>query len=200
MEAPPRPFEGPLCGQYFVLRHGRSIANEQGLIVSSPRDGVDHFGLTEAGIDEVRATAKQNRPQLEPVARIYSSDFLRARETAEIVAESLKVDIEIASALRERSFGDWDGKSNENYQTVWEADAVDASHQKWSVESVSHVADRTMDLVTDIDRSMDKGAFLLVSHGDPLQILLTAAAGNDLRTHRSLRSLETAELRPLLAS
>ncbi len=191
------PLDRNLRNTYFVMRHGRSQANEQSLIVSSPNSGLQQFGLTEAGIEEVRNAIRLNRKDLMAVTKIYASDFLRARQTAELVAQSLEIEVEFTASLRERGFGDWEGKSNQNYETVWQADALSSTHQKWNVESVQSVADRMVAFLNQVDQSSSGQTFLLVSHGDPLQILLTHIAGNDLRTHRQLIPLGTGELRRL---
>jgi probable phosphoglycerate mutase len=181
-----------------VLRHGQSTANQQALIVSAPETGVEQFGLTELGRDQVRTAVLANRQALESCASIYASDFLRTRQTAEIASEILNVPIQFTPALRERCFGKWEGSSNENYEHVWQADAIDARHQTWQVESVESVAQRTTALLTQITSASHGQCYLLVSHGDPLQILMTSIAGHDLRSHRRRPPLQTAELRPLI--
>ena len=182
---------------FLVLRHGHSVANQQGLIVSDPEVGIDDFGLSGRGNDEVRSIAEEEIGQLRDVSRIYASDFLRSRQTAAIVSEVLGVPVEYSPMLRERRFGDWEGTSNENYRRVWARDAEDASHSQWNVESVAAVAERMTDLVTEIEQRGGSEKYLLVSHGDPLQILIAAAEGIDLRLHREIDPLETAELRRL---
>ena len=99
--------------------------------------------------------------------------------------------------LRERYFGQWDGQSAENYEVVWSADAEDPTHEKWRVESVSVVARRMSQFVQTVDQSSIDQTYLIVSHGDPLQILTTAVRGRDLRLHRQFDPFETADLKPL---
>ncbi len=196
-DAKPRPGLR-LRNRYLVLRHGRSLANEQSLIVSSPRLGLNQFGLSDVGRQQVKASLRERLQMLESVQQIYTSDFLRARETAEIAADFLGVGLELAAELRERDFGDWDGQSSTNYDLVWQADAKDPTHRNWNVESVTQVVDRCLRLITSLEQTTTDSTYLLVSHGDPLQILLTRVAGEDLRHHRKLRPLETAEIRSLL--
>jgi probable phosphoglycerate mutase len=184
-----------LRNQFLVMRHGRSLANDQSLIISSPEAGIDRYGLVSTGIAEVEKSIRSHRDQLAGVTKIYASDFLRTRQTAEVVAEALGLEVAVVPELRERWFGDWEGTTNRNYETVWQADADDPAHCKWQVESVQQVAVRMIGLVNQLDQAAAGQTFLLVSHGDPLQILLTTAAAQDLATHRSLPPLETAEIR-----
>jgi len=96
-----------LNNQYFALRHGESIANQKGLIVSSPENGIKDYGLSETGqkqiTDSVSASSKINKR-----TRIISSDFLRAFESAQIAHKLLYSgsDIQYIESLRERFFGD----------------------------------------------------------------------------------------------
>lgn len=187
-----------LRNRYFVLRHGQSEANQLGLIASSPAVAVEQYGLTDHGRQQVAEAVSQRQRELADVSRIYTSDFRRARETAEIAGELLRVPVEVVKDLRERDFGDWDGQPDENYQLVWSADEQDPTHQRWGVESVQAVAERMTGFIDRIDQTFADQSCLIVAHGDPLQILITAMQGRDLRGHRRLDPLKTAELRPLL--
>jgi probable phosphoglycerate mutase len=184
-----------LRNTYHVLRHGHSVANQLRLIVSSPAVGLEAYGLSDRGADEVRASIRAKAAGLAGIRRIYCSDFLRTRQSAEIAAESIQAPVECSWRLRERGFGDWEGSGSDHYQQVWERDAADDSHRDWNVESVRDVARRLMGLLREIESAGSGQAYLLVSHGDPLQILLTAVSGADLRSHRRLDPLRTAELR-----
>lgn len=192
----PKPFL--LRNTYWLMRHGHSEANEAGLIVSSSKSGINQYGLTTTGRQQVLESADDNAALLSRVDRIFSSDFLRTHQTAAIIAEQFNIDLELEPALRERFFGQWEGKSSANYRLVWDADQQDPRHVRWNVESVHHVALRLVEFIHHLDRTSNGCRYLIVSHGDPLQILLTSAVGADLSQHRDMKSLETAECRPLL--
>jgi len=186
-----------LRNRFWLLRHGQSAANQAGLIASSPEVAVSQFGLTTPGQDQVASSVEQHEKVLGDVTQIFTSDFRRTRETAQIAARLLNAPVEETMQLRERHFGEWDGKSDEHYQAVWSADAEAPTHQQWQVESVAAVALRMSQFIRTVDQSGVDQTFLIVSHGDPLQILLTAASGRDLRLHRQMKPLSTAELRLL---
>lgn len=80
---------------YFV-RHGETILNAQNI-----RQGAEG-GLTEQGKKQALETAKRfpkhkGKPQV-----IISSPFERTRETAEIIAKELSMQIEYSDLLKER--------------------------------------------------------------------------------------------------
>jgi glucosyl-3-phosphoglycerate phosphatase len=186
---------------YFVMRHGRSKANEQEIILSNPEDGTTAYGLTEIGEQQAKASATDAKGKkiLDNETIILSSDFTRTKETAEIVREVLNAKpITLTPKLRERYFGLWDKKHVSHYTDVWNNDKFDANHTKDDVESTADVRARTMSLITDLEKEYQGKTILLVSHGDALQILLTEFADIDSSQHRSLQHLETAEIRRVI--
>ena len=189
-----------LRNTFYLLRHGRSLANAQGLIVSDASVGRIDFGLTDDGAAELRSGLLASKNTLPGIARIYSSDFLRTQQTATLASEIFGASVELSPRLRERGFGDFEGQSSDHYHRVWEQDAVDPAHTHWNVESVQSVAARMTECVLEIDQSGTGETYLLVSHGDPLQILITAAQGDDLRQHRRIEPLGTGEVRRLPTS
>lgn len=191
----------PLKNRYFIMRHGKSLANQVELIVSSPENGVNSYGLHDQGREQVIKSVEAT-PAIAEVSLILSSDFQRARESAEITHEllSCREDIVFHKLLRERFFGEFELTSSENYQTVWDEDGLDASHTKFGVESVEAVMDRATHLITTLEGYFTKQRFLLVSHGDTLQILQTAFNKLPGSEHRSVPHLNTAEIRELMVT
>lgn len=186
-----------LNNTYFVLRHGQSEANEQSLIVSCPDIGTSQFGLTELGREQVLQTVSRHKEELLTVSRIVASDFLRTMQTASIVAHEIGLLVHSDANLRERFFGRFDQRISSNYQTVWDYDESNPQHQEFGVESVDSVAQRMMQSVRALEKKHCDETILLVSHGDPLNILLLAANQSDAARHRYSQPLETAELRRL---
>ena len=56
---------------------------------------------------------------------------------------------------------------------------------------------RATEVVWSLESYYDDQTFLLVAHGDTLQILLTAFKKYPASRQRELKHLETAEIRPL---
>ena len=183
-----------LANRFSIMRHGQSKANARGIIVSRiENDQRDDFGLTELGRQQVLAAAQ--RCGLPAVTVICSSDFSRARQTAEIVRACLgAAEVVIAEALRERCFGDWEGTSTANYTRVWAADEASADG---NVEPAAAVLDRTTAFIVELEGRYSGRDILLVSHGDTLQILQAGFLRMDPSRHRSLPDLATAEIRRL---
>lgn len=191
-----------LQNNYFFQRHGEAVFNDlrQGRINSNPETGLISNGLVINGVIQARFAARkavgngyfEGRPTV-----IFSSDFKRTRQTALITKDEVGEESTIifSPKLRERYFGRFEGYSTQNYKTVWENDKKDAQHKSDAVESVEEVMERMTSFVREIEELYTGFNVILVSHGDPLQILETAFCEMDPREHRDIQPMKTGELR-----
>lgn len=178
--------------RYLLMRHGHSQANAQGKIISSPERGLTNYGLSEQGEQQlVELLAQWRWP--EPTRAVHS-DFLRTTQTAARVATAFALDMQKEERLRERHFGELDGQADNHYPQVWAFDAKSAEHTQWQVEPVSRVAARMCAALDALEQRFEGETVLVVSHGDPLQILLTALAGKPLTQHREQPALLPASI------
>ena len=186
-----------LKNRYFIMRHGRSLANEQGLIVSDPRNGLTGYGLAEKGKGQIRRSLN-TQTALGPDTLIIASDFLRTRESAALAAEILETEpVQTCQELRERNFGEFELCSDENYKRVWAGDEGNDSNTEHGVESPEEVQSRFRSCIARLESEYEGRTLLLISHGDLLQIAQTWFEETAPCRHRSLTHLETAELRAL---
>ena len=185
-----------LNNEYFLLRHGESFANREGIIISDLETGTKSYGLTGQGMDHIIHSAINTR--LDNNTIIYSSDFLRAKETAETFASIIDAKLmTLTPVLRERYFGEWEGTATSNYQTIWTADELNNHAENTTVESVYSVASRTMEFIHYLEDTHKHEKILLVSHGDILQILMTVSVGSCPSLHRLITPIKTGEIRVL---
>ncbi|HTP10168.1 MAG TPA: histidine phosphatase family protein [Anaerolineae bacterium] len=169
---------------YFV-RHGQSEANV--LRVISNRDLLHH--LTDVGRQQAETLARSLADV--PLAAIYASPIVRAEETAQIVAASRGLSIEIADALREPDCGIMEGRDD---------DAAWAEHDRvvhdWVVqrqfdsridggESYNDLRARFVPLVEMLvaEHGNTDHNILLITHGSLLYLMLPLVLNNiDLAT------------------
>jgi len=190
-----------LKNHYFVIRHGKSKANVDEIILSNPDIGTIDYGLVEEGRHQVEKSVKEakNKGILDSNTIIVSSDFTRTKETAEIAKKILESANSILTPqLRERYFGNWEKKHNRHYHDVWNDDMKDPGHKHNGVESTSEVLDRTTHLIKDLEKQFEGKKILLVSHGDALQILQTGFEKVSSSLHREISHLNVAEIRKLI--
>lgn len=182
---------------YYLMRHGQSVANVKGLIISDPAVGCTGYGLTELGRQQVLDAAQliqDHKP-----TRVISSDFLRTQQTAELITSHFEIDKPTLEAdLRERYFGELDGGSDEHYKEIWEQDLLRVAVYR-NAESVDAVLQRGLKALKKIETDYHNQTILLVSHGDFLQILQTAFAAIQPYSHRDLVHHQQAEIKLLAA-
>lgn len=190
-----------LKNKYLIMRHGQSTANTINLIVSDPKNGIPAYGLSEFGKNQVHDSilaAQQNDAALSKESLIVSSDFLRCRETAQLVQELLGCKpFEVDIRLRERFFGQFELKTNSGYELVWAEDKRHPETGAFEAESVESVFERAFACVKSLEERSNGQTILLVSHGDTLQILSTYFNDLDHSEHRSIPAIQTAEIRLL---
>lgn len=185
----------PTAHRLHALRHGRSLANDAGIIVSRGRRALEWAELTPEGRDQAERAARS--ASLGPDTLVLTSDYARALQTARIVARIWGCGEPVADArLRERDFGSLEEGPDTMYDVVWAADAAGKGLPD-GVESAEDVAARTRSVVEEALALPGARDIVLVAHGDVLQITQTWLAGATPRAHRSLRHLETGELRRL---
>ncbi|MDN5899015.1 MAG: phosphoglycerate mutase family protein [Brachybacterium sp.] len=186
-----------MTNRLWVLRHGESTANVQGLIVSVPGPrALTEVGLTARGRGQARAAGREGLAQgLGPRTVVVSSDFARALETAEQFAAELGAAPPRADRrLRERSFGWHDEGPASAYAQIWQVDRERGTHDG-GVEQVAAVATRVTAALQEADTLAREAPVVLVAHGDVLQIALAVGAGRDPHDHREVPHLGNAELR-----
>lgn len=87
----------------YIVRHGQTDSNAA-RIIQTP-----DASLSAQGRDQARRLAQ--RMSLAGIARIVSSDFPRAIETANTTAAMIGLTVESEPSLRERDFGDLRGRA-----------------------------------------------------------------------------------------
>lgn len=187
-----------LRNRYLGLRHGLSEANAAHLIISDPQQGTKSFGLTELGRTQVLKSLQKSIIARE-ISLIFSSDFLRTKQTAEVARIYLNLEqVDFDIRLRERFFGKWDQSSDQNYAKIWLQDQKNESSVVDGVESILSVAQRTLALLRELEEKYENRTILLVSHGDPLQILQAALLSRTPLAPHKLPAIQTGELRVLV--
>jgi broad specificity phosphatase PhoE len=175
----------------YFARHGQSEANV--LRVISNR-GLVH-PLTELGRQQAAELAQALTSI--PIAKIYSSPLLRARQTAEIVAATLNRPVEIADALREPDCGIAEGRSDEaawaEHHRAWTA-WLDERRYNYRIEGGESFNDLQARFAPFIDRlSAEHGGasdhLLLISHGELLIMMLSVLLTNADEVFAAPRSI-----------
>lgn len=165
-----------------LIRHGESLGNANGLI-----QGQSDLGLTLKGIEQATKVASYWNSQKVEFNLIISSPLIRAQQTAEIIADQLKVPIEYNHLWKERGFGEIDGSV---YNEIIQSDPPPDFYHPYlppapSGESLMDTYHRAGEAVRDLI-TRPAARYLVVSHGALLNMAMYAILG--VSPHSSPRS------------
>jgi probable phosphoglycerate mutase len=152
-----------------LVRHGESTWNELGLV-----QGFDNTAqLTARGREQARFTAESLRGL--GFDSVVSSDLDRARETAGIIAEILGLNATIDPLIRERCFGDLEGRPlselTSEFSGIERNVMVDPDARPSGGESFREVVERSGLFLKRLSDERPGRRMLVVSHGGTIRAL-----------------------------
>jgi broad specificity phosphatase PhoE len=159
------------------IRHGETDWNAAGRWQGRAPVPLNADGLAQAErLARYLAAAKTHFDVL------YSSDLLRARQTAQAVADALNLDLLLEPRLREVDLGDWQGLTRDEVQ-AWDPIHYAAFHADYYTvpppngESRNQLRERVRDAFDDITARHPDQIIALVSHGGTLGMLIESLFG-----------------------
>jgi broad specificity phosphatase PhoE len=175
----------------LLARHGETDDN----VPPARVQGWIDTPLNQRGRDQARALAAAARER--HVATIYSSHLARARETADIVAAELGLDVAVDERLAESRRGSWEGRLLEDIERaepeLWAAwRRGGAAFRFPGGESLADHAARVAAALTDIRRGPLPA--LSVCHGGTIRCAFALANPRGLD---SFHELDVPNAKPL---
>lgn len=167
--------------EVLFIRHGFAKSN---IYDPDMKVGSD-LELTDEGVEQATAIAESladlaMKGIIGPVEHIYSSPYVRARHTADIIAAKFKMPYTIDFRLGEIHKGSWHGLRVEDVMK-WEAEVATAdrpSHRPPGGESPLDVANRTTDFISEVEAQGVK-SIIVVSHNHPIEACIGQITGLD---------------------
>lgn len=159
----------------YLVRHGETEWNKKGIIM-----GQLDSPLTEEGLTQVNTTAEE----LKNISfdAIFSSDLFRAFRTAEIIKLERELVIQTSKALRERTFGSWEGKLGADHRKEFKEvleKMHDLSEEQQKAFKFSHddesddnVISRFITALREIAVAYANKKVLVVTHGGCIRTFL----------------------------
>lgn len=166
---------------FTFIRHGKTDWDLDKLFNESSQD----LPLNEIGINQVKATGElfssylASGSNLMPTT-IYSSPLLRAQQTAQIIAESIKFqgNIHLHNGLQERYFGNFTTVKQEDYPLGTEFALLPKSKLPKDAESVEQFEQRILGTFKFILGSAKKGDNIaIVAHSGVFQTVTKYLTG-----------------------
>jgi glucosyl-3-phosphoglycerate phosphatase len=161
-------------GRLILVRHGESRGNRERIFANSPHD----LPLTELGYQQAHEAARRIGESFRP-SLVVSSVFVRASETARVIAETLRVPLRVELNLHEREVGEHRGLS---YDSLAQAPDYDALRPwAWKPvggESYEEVQARAAPIMDRLAAAHPDDDIVLVSHGGVMVTLWAHAAAD----------------------
>ncbi len=160
----------------IITRHGQSIANAQYRFA-----GHSDFDLSDIGHRQAELAAEYISKNFN-IDYIYSSDLLRAYNTALPTAKRLGLEVIPTTALREIYAGEWEGRTTEEIALKYEKDFEtwknNYAHSRCTGgESTAEVYQRAYAAVCDIASKHDGQTIILSTHATVVRALCARALG-----------------------
>ncbi|PFG40939.1 putative phosphoglycerate mutase [Georgenia soli] len=178
------------AGTVILWRHGQTDHN-----AARRLQGQSDIPLNDAGIRQANLAATA-LAALEPT-RIITSDLGRAVSTAQALADRTGLQPTTDVRLRERSFGAWEGLTQEEIKTSW-PDAFDAWRHGREPEGVgaetrtacgTRVARAVEEAAAELD---ERDVLVVVGHGAAITLGQTVMLGLDPGNWFGLTGLENS--------
>jgi probable phosphoglycerate mutase len=158
----------------ILVRHGESVFNRQGIIAgNSP--------LTPEGREQARQTKKELAGF--SFDAFYSSDLIRAAETAEIIAGKALPKANKLPGLRERDFGSLDMKPSKHHDDDHNKRVTLTQEENWAykhvddMESDHELASRFIGVLQELAEKNAGKTILVAAHGAAIRTTLMKLLG-----------------------
>lgn len=153
-----------------LIRHGQSQFNAMGRV-----QGHTNSPLTPQGHAQAKAAGEALKGR--EISALYTSDLLRAWETAEEIGSVLGMAPQPVEGLREVSLGEWEGKEIEEIRAndprtleLWYSAPMEANIP--GAEPLDAFRERVLASFEEILSHHAQGEIVIVSHGGVLSVII----------------------------
>ena len=166
--------------EIILIRHGETEWNSQ-----QRMQGHSNSDLSSVGQAQIQALGQWMNNV--PFDLIYSSDSLRAKQTAEAITQFSGHELKIDLRLREKNLGVFEGLTSEEarerhpevfrlFKTAGSKYVIDEG------ESTQQLQDRALEIVDEIRIKHPEKRVLLVTHGGFIRVVMKHSLGLSLET------------------
>ncbi|WIM67154.1 histidine phosphatase family protein [Corynebacterium breve] len=183
----------------IMLRHGQTDYN-----AGKRMQGQLDTQLSETGVQQAHLAA--DVVESLGVVKILSSDLTRAKDTADIIAQRLGLDVVVDKRLRETHLGQWQGKTHGEVDRDFAGMRASWRHNpEWAPpggESRVEVARRARPVVEELMRDFsgwDDNAVLIVAHGGTISAVTSHLLGLSVEQYPMFSGLRNTNYSQLIA-
>jgi broad specificity phosphatase PhoE len=167
-----------------LVRHGATEWNE-----SKRAQGQADIPLSARGHAQAKEIARELAGL--DIAAVYSSDLVRAVDTARAIADEHDLDVSVDPGFREVDQGEWTGLTTSEIKARWPELWGPARHYtaRPGGESPAQVRERALAALARVARAHPDETVVVVSHGGTIRWLSAEALGYDDRESARIRGL-----------
>lgn len=160
----------PTRNRYIFVRHGESLNNVQNLVNSDAATS-QKYPLTPEGQRQAETLAKKLQ-SMEPSV-VFSSPFLRTKQTAEAIAALAGSSVQIDDRVGEFKTG-YDEKSHDTYRAF--SSTIDRfTEAPENGETFLDLRSRLYSFLHEVDQQHEDQTIVVVTHADPILVVEWAA-------------------------
>jgi broad specificity phosphatase PhoE len=162
--------------RYILMRHGETKYQAEGKdYYLYAREEQMVLSITEEAKKTVESKAVELKEK--KIDIIYSSDYLRTKQTAEIVSQITNAKVILDKRLRDIDFGVFSGGDSRNFKEYFSS-----KMQRFSVgppegESWGDVRIKLLEVFEEIEANQKGKTVLIITHGDPFWLLIGILKG-----------------------
>ena len=176
----------------FLVRHGATVLTAEDRFA-----GATDVELSNEGREQTRRLA--TRLTKENIAAVYASPLDRTVETARILAQPHRREVQIRDGLREISHGRWEQLTRQQVEERFPDEAAEWEKDPYTFapvggESGLAVTARALPVLIELVRGHAGETILVVSHKATIRLLLSSLLGFDARRYRDNLDLKPASL------
>jgi len=166
----------------FLVRHGATVLTAEDRFA-----GATNVQLSDEGREQIRRLGQ--RLKGEKIEAVYASPMDRTLESASILAEPHRLEVETRDGLREISHGHWEQMTRKDVEKRYPAEAAAWERDPFTCappggETGLAVTARALPVLMDIVRAHPDSNVLVVSHKATIRLLLSSLLGFDPRRYR----------------
>jgi len=167
----------------LLIRHGETDWNRSGRIMGERPVPLNQNGVTQAARLAIQLSALAS-------PHLYASPMTRTKQTAEILAATLRATVIDEPDVREIGVGEWEGHHWNEFdghpaRCGWYTSPKDARPP--GGETLAEVQQRAVAAMTRILGRKEKGPALIVTHADVIRTIVAHYLETDLQTVRHMQ-------------
>jgi isoleucyl-tRNA synthetase len=171
--------------------------NVKGILITTLPEKIP-CPLTEKGKEQILRVAKKLKK--EKIDLIISSDLLRTKQTAEILAKELGVKVIFDKKLRDIKAGVFEGKTIKEHTSFWKSYEERFAKAPRGGESYNQVKMRIYNFFKALEKRYSEKTILIVGHQRPFAMLEGAIKGYSIKEFFEKiepKKIKTGELREI---